>query len=293
MKAAPSHHALHPCFILISNHLPENFTTMLIQKTSIALALALAAAVPAQADISVASTGGTYTQSFDSLAASGNGSWLNDSTLTGWSLFNKNLAAITTYSADNGGSNAGSFRSYGATASSERALGGSASGGSYFGSPATGAVAGWIAVALNNDTGADLAGFKISFDGEQWRNGGNTTAQTMVMEYAFGATFATATGWTAPGASFNFSSPVVGAAAAAVNGNSTGLMAGLGGEITANWAAGSTLWVRWIENNDSGNDHGLAIDNVVITAVPEPTTYAMLLAGLGCVGFIARRRKAA
>jgi len=32
---------------------------------------------------------------------------------------------------------------------------------------------------------------------------------------------------------------------------------------------------------------------VVITAVPEPTTYAMLLAGLGCVGFIARRRKAA
>ena len=29
----------------------------------------------------------------------------------------------------------------------------------------------------------------------------------------------------------------------------------------------------------------------VLTAVPEPETYAMLLAGLGLVGFAARRRK--
>ncbi|WP_374049964.1 FxDxF family PEP-CTERM protein [Nitrosomonas sp. sh817] len=29
-----------------------------------------------------------------------------------------------------------------------------------------------------------------------------------------------------------------------------------------------------------------------VTPVPEPETYAMLLAGLGLVGFMARRRKA-
>ncbi len=35
------------------------------------------------------------------------------------------------------------------------------------------------------------------------------------------------------------------------------------------------------------------IDNISVTAaVPEPETYAMLLAGLGLMGFIARRRKA-
>lgn len=34
------------------------------------------------------------------------------------------------------------------------------------------------------------------------------------------------------------------------------------------------------------------VDNVSVTAVPEPETYAMLLAGLGLVGFAARRRKA-
>ena len=40
--------------------------------------------------------------------------------------------------------------------------------------------------------------------------------------------------------------------------------------------------------------YGAALDNVSVTAaVPEPETYAMLLAGLGLVGAIARRRRAA
>jgi len=39
---------------------------------------------------------------------------------------------------------------------------------------------------------------------------------------------------------------------------------------------------------------GTSLDKVSLTAaVPEPETYAMLLAGLGLVGFAARRRKAA
>jgi len=36
---------------------------------------------------------------------------------------------------------------------------------------------------------------------------------------------------------------------------------------------------------------GAVLDNVSVTAVPEPETYAMLLAGLGLMGTIARRRK--
>ena len=42
---------------------------------------------------------------------------------------------------------------------------------------------------------------------------------------------------------------------------------------------------------------GPVIDNVVLTEttppVPEPETYAMFLAGLGLIGAIARRRRAA
>ena len=44
--------------------------------------------------------------------------------------------------------------------------------------------------------------------------------------------------------------------------------------------------------NESTSDiykmNGLA----TVVAVPEPTTYAMLMAGLGLTGFMARRRKA-
>lgn len=36
---------------------------------------------------------------------------------------------------------------------------------------------------------------------------------------------------------------------------------------------------------------GFRVDDVSVTAVPEPGTYAMLLAGLAAVGFVAKRRK--
>jgi hypothetical protein len=68
-----------------------------------------------------------------------------------------------------------------------------------------------------------------------------------------------------------------------VDGNSAGRVTGRGGslDLSANpWASGFTLWLRWIESNDSGNDHGLAIDNFsfAVTPVPEPGTLAMWLA---------------
>lgn len=40
-----------------------------------------------------------------------------------------------------------------------------------------------------------------------------------------------------------------------------------------------------------GAGTGLGVDGISVTAVPEPETYAMMLAGLGAVGFVARRRK--
>lgn len=44
--------------------------------------------------------------------------------------------------------------------------------------------------------------------------------------------------------------------------------------------------------HNAGSDNiGIVLDNVSVTAVPEPETYAMLLAGLGLIGTIARRRK--
>jgi MYXO-CTERM domain-containing protein len=258
-------------------------------------ALALAAGMPllSQAQVSLATPAATYTQSFDSLATSGTAvTWANDSTLAGWSLFTGAGNAISTYAANNGSSNTGAFVSYGSTGSGERALGVLASGGAYFGSPATGAVAGYIALALVNNSSLAFDSFTLSFDGEQWRNGGNTAAQSLTLQYGLGASFGTVASWQAAPAGFTFTSPVATATAAAVDGNAAGLLAGLGGTVSLDWAPGQTLWLRWADLNDAGNDHGLAIDNVSfsVTAVPEPGTTALWLAGLAALGLLARRR---
>ena len=42
---------------------------------------------------------------------------------------------------------------------------------------------------------------------------------------------------------------------------------------------------------DSGYRPGYALSIANIVSVPEPDTYAMLLVGLGLLGFIGRRRK--
>jgi Protein of unknown function (DUF642)/PEP-CTERM motif len=44
--------------------------------------------------------------------------------------------------------------------------------------------------------------------------------------------------------------------------------------------------------NAGGDNIGAVLDNVTVTAVPEPETFAMLLAGLGLMGAVVRRRKA-
>ena len=47
--------------------------------------------------------------------------------------------------------------------------------------------------------------------------------------------------------------------------------------------------VTWKENGAINRD--FLVDNIEVAAVPEPETYAMLMAGLGLVGYAARRRK--
>lgn len=251
-------------------------------------ALAVCAAT-AQAGVVYGTVGGVYGQDFDSLASSGSPSWTNDSTLPGWSLFRQPAPGtpVTSYTAGTGSSNAGAFYSFGLN--NDRALGGVGSGGTYFGSASTGSVAGWWAVSIDNATGSSLSAFTVGFDGEQWRNGGNAATQTMVLEYGFGASFTSVANWTAPGGAFDFVSPVATASAGALDGNAAAnRIAGLGGTISnLNWANGSTLWIRWVERNDSGNDHGLSIDNFSFRAVPEPASLVML--GLGIVAFARRR----
>ena len=80
--------------------------------------------------------------------------------------------------------------------------------------------------------------------------------------------FETVPAWTSAGTEFDFTSPTVMMAASALDGNAeANRVAGLGGTISGvTWNASDTLWVRWIEVNDTGSDHGLALDNVTFSA---------------------------
>ena len=40
-----------------------------------------------------------------------------------------------------------------------------------------------------------------------------------------------------------------------------------------------------------GTNFAMALQNIQVVAVPEPATYAMLLAGLGAIVFVGRRRR--
>ena len=241
------------------------------------------------AAISYTTSGQVLTTAFDTLPNTGtSAAWTNDSTIQGWSLFNSAGSAITGIAVGNGNTNPGSFYSYGTTSASDRALGGLGSGGAYFGTPATGSVAGYVAASYTNASGSVLTAVTINYDGEQWRNGGNTTAHSYNLQYGIGNTFASVTTWSAAGVSFNFTGPVATATAAAVDGNAAGLVSNVGGNLSLTWNVGDTLWIRWSDINEAGNDHGLAIDNFSISAIPEPSSAIVAIAGLG---FLALRRR--
>lgn len=60
------------------------------------------------------------------------------------------------------------------------------------------------------------------------------------------------------------------------------------------WTAGQALQLRWVDDNavNVSPDQVIGLNNVslAVAAVPEPETYAMILAGLGLLGAARRRR---
>ena len=230
-------------------------------------------------------SGSPYTENFDGM---GTGSsqpplgW-NGGTLTGASTTNGVIANVGSFSASTGNSTTSGNFNFGNSGGSDRSI------GSLAASTTTRATQ----VLFANNTGFTITNLTISYDGEQWRDGGNTTSIN-----SLGLTFSQAstgglTNFTAVGASFNFSAPKNGSAAATLDGNlAANQVTGIGGNFAVSIANGEVFALRWIDSDDAGSDDALAIDNFSLgyAIIPEPSS--MMLVGMGLISvFIIRRRR--
>ncbi len=237
----------------------KTWSKLLVLALVLALALAiLPPARPARAagSISLAAFGTAYTQDFDTLASSGT---TNTAVPAGWAFSESGTNANSTYRAGTGSDNAGDTYSFGAAGSTERAFGGLRSG----------SLVPLVGAQFTNDTGGTVNSLAISYTGEQWRLGQNTTgrsADRLDLQLSTDATSLTTGAWTDYDA-LDFSSPVVAGTVGALNGNASSNRSALSFTITGlNLASGASFWIRWVDSDLIPNaDDGLAIDDFALT----------------------------
>jgi uncharacterized protein len=213
--------------------------------------------------------------------------------LLGWYAQPTNATVVTTdYRADNGTSTSGDLFSFGTTATTDRALGSLASG--------TSGTVGY-GLRLVNDTAASVTDISFSYVGEQWRNGGNATPQSLAFSYLISSSpllspnVPSNLSWISF-APLSFTSPIATVTAGALDGNLAANRVAISSVLTGvTLNVGEELFVRWLDFNDAGNDHGLALDDVGVTftpvvVAPEPTVGA-LLGGFGLLGLMMASRR--
>lgn len=227
---------------------------------------------------------GTYSQNFDSLAASGTVNWTNNLTLPGWYAA-KGAADGATYIANAGTTTTGSFYSFGTNGvnpSSDRAL------GSLAGSTTAYA----YGVRFTNDTGLAITNILVSFSAEQWRSANGAGAVTNVLAFSYqissspvlSADAVNSQSWTAVNA-LDFYSPVVSnGSAIALDGNTPANRQSFTNALLTNAvvAPGQEIFLRWRDVDDLGSDAGLAIDNLTVsfqTAAYSPPSSNTIFAG--------------
>jgi hypothetical protein len=207
------------------------------------------------------------TENFDALAASG--TWTDNVTIPG--LYSSRTAFV----AGTGSSNAGALYGFGVAGAgpvTDRALGSVGSGG-------TGTV--YWGVKLTNNTGATITSLTVAYTGEQWRNGGATApalsvAQTVDFQYKV-ANAGDVTGINAPTTGWSdfdaldFTSPTFGTStASALDGNAAANRVQKSATFSVSIANGQEAWLRWSDVDHAGNDHGMAIDDLSISANNAP-----------------------
>ena len=234
--------------------------------------------------ISLTSTNtNSYTQDFDSLGTATISNVMSPTTgvqtslgavtstnLNGWYAAKIGGTGTNSFSivANDGSSSGGSVYNYGSTNTNggtnlNRSLGGLASGTT---------VAGWGAL-IKNDTASTLTAVSVSMTAKFWRSSTGTSNNVLTFGYGVvdGAIATTTNFLTATNATALTGLNVVGPAPVATNGAIDGNILANQVQfsnvaIPVNLAPGETMFIRWQDANEGGNDAGLAIDDLAFTA---------------------------
>jgi hypothetical protein len=283
-----------------SPHTPMNS----LQKYSLVLAAGMFLPVFALAQVvSYSAVNSTYSQNFDGLGISGSvittstspiaiQGKLGSTGMDGWYMLNdRGSSSVTEFRAQNGslGSSAGrGVISFGTTGSTERALG----------FLATSNQVSTFGVFLRNDTASTLNQFSLSYIGEQWRAGGTGLDNDLTFRFKVVSSLSS-TDMDGDNVSFttvsalSFHSPYMPGSSpteVALNGNNSLYQQSLSAVQTLTWAPGQYLVLQWVGEDLSGQDNGLAIDNLSFSAIPEPSTYAAILGAASLAVALWRRR---
>jgi hypothetical protein len=243
-----------------------------------ALALALAFSnIAAFAQISIPNAGFTYTQDFNTLAASGTN---NTAVPSGWAFFETSFfySVNTTYRAGDasGDYSEQTFDTYslGATGNSDRAFGSITSTGQDTLNTTIGA-------CFTNNTGATITSFTITYTGETWRVASPNRVDGLVFQYNQNTTGINGAGTWTPFTALNYFNPGDPTEGGGSMRHSTVVSATISG---LNIAPGNTFCFRWLNfdatrvpfTNNPNQEDAIGIDdfslgNIVACAPPVVT----------------------
>lgn len=219
------------------------------------------------------------TQNFNGLPTSGTVTWTNNSTVPSW------YSSVTgNVTANAGTGNTAGLYSYGTGTNTDRAFGS-------INSNALGNIA--YGVQLFNSTASAITNITVAYTGEQWRKENNANPDQILFYYRVYSSAQTTidnliTSWTAVTA-LTFNAPISGATTAtALDGNLAANRVTISAVTLPSLSlpAGSYIVLKWIDQNISGNDHGVSIDDVTVSWT-VPSTPSLSATPATLTGFAA------